>query len=214
MATKISGIRKADQFEKTRAALLKAAQELFMTRGYADTSTEEIVKRARVTRGALYYHFRDKAALFEAVFYKTNEALRRNTVARMAAAEGDMWQRMVLTGSQIFLDACIDPGIQRILFLDAPAVLGWERWNDWDDGSARRMVRQTLQALMDQGLIEPQPLDPLAHLMTEILTGAALYIARANKVDLARQEMGESLERFLNGLRVKPSARIADEAER
>ena len=59
--------RKAQQSEATRSALLKAARKLFTDRGYADTATEEVVRRARVTRGALYHHFRDKLDLFKAV---------------------------------------------------------------------------------------------------------------------------------------------------
>jgi AcrR family transcriptional regulator len=55
-----AGISKAEQSERTRRALLDAAWELFAEHGYAKTSTEEVVRRAAVTSGALYYHFRDK----------------------------------------------------------------------------------------------------------------------------------------------------------
>lgn len=63
-----STLPKAEQYEKTRVALLAVAHEMFTERGYADAPTQEIVERAEVTRGALYYHFRDKKALFQAVF--------------------------------------------------------------------------------------------------------------------------------------------------
>ncbi len=196
---------KAEQSEMTRAALLTAARELFTERGYADTATEEIVKRAGVTRGALYYQFRDKAALFQAVFHDIDRSLMQEIAESMQAAQGDAWQRLVHTGCRAFLDACLDPGVQRILFLDGPAVLNWETWHRLDAESGLGLIRQTLQTVMDQGLIEKQPLEPISHMMFGALTEAALYIARADDVRAAREEMGQSLERLLNGLRVKPS---------
>lgn len=53
--------------EATRAALLDAAEQEFLQRGVARTSLEHIARRAGVTRGAIYWHFRDKNALFSAM---------------------------------------------------------------------------------------------------------------------------------------------------
>ena len=46
---------------------MAAARELFAKRGFAETATEDILQAAGVTRGALYHHFDNKAALFRAV---------------------------------------------------------------------------------------------------------------------------------------------------
>jgi len=51
----------------TREALLDAALRLFRDRGVAQTSLSEVAAAAGVTRGAVYWHFRDKADLFDAL---------------------------------------------------------------------------------------------------------------------------------------------------
>ena len=118
-------VSKAEQSERTRRALLDAARELFAEHGYAKTSTEEVVRRAAVTRGALYYHFRDKAALFEAVYQEQRAALVQSIGERIQGAEGDMWQRSVATVCQAFVELATDPSVRRILYVDGPAVLDW-----------------------------------------------------------------------------------------
>ena len=60
---------------------MTAARELFTERGYAAVGTEEIVRRAQVTRGALYHHFADKRDLFRAV----HEQMEGEIVAAIAA---------------------------------------------------------------------------------------------------------------------------------
>src|SRR5918997_4373477 len=57
----------AERRATTRRALLDAAREQFAEVGYHGASAEEIVRRAGVTRGAMYHHFEDKRGLFRAV---------------------------------------------------------------------------------------------------------------------------------------------------
>ena len=120
--------RRAEQAEGTRGALVEAARTLFAERGYAGVGTEEIVAAARVTRGALYYHFEDKRDLFRTVFAEVDTELVQG-IARVALEQPDPWQQLV-AGCDAFLDSCVDPAIQRIVFLDAPSVLGWREWHE------------------------------------------------------------------------------------
>lgn len=53
--------------EATRSALLDAAEAVFLEQGVSRTSLEQIARHAGMTRGALYWHFKDKDALFEAL---------------------------------------------------------------------------------------------------------------------------------------------------
>src|SRR5437763_827700 len=66
---------KAEQSEATRSALVAAARPLFAERGYAGVGTEEIVRAAGVTRGALYHHFGGKDDLFAAVYEQVEAEL-------------------------------------------------------------------------------------------------------------------------------------------
>jgi AcrR family transcriptional regulator len=191
--------RKAEQTEATRAALLKIARRLFTEHGYGDTSIEDVARKARVTKGALYHHFRDKQALFAAVFEAEELRLVEGiTVAGMK--EGDAWGRLV-AGCRAFLEACNDPAIQRIVLIDAPSVLGWERWREIDAQYGLRLVSEGLQAASEAGLIECGPVAPLAHILLGALNEAGMLMAHAGQGSAAKGEVSATVMRLLSGLR-------------
>ena len=199
-------MKKAEQSEATRAVLLQATRELFTERGYADTGTEDIAQRAGVTRGALYYQFRDKPGLFRAVLEDLNLNISTQVVSAMQANQeepGDLWDLLVNAGREVYLDACLDPAFQRIVLIEAATVLGWEEKRAEDEKYGLGIIRGMIHALLEAGLIAPQPVEPLAHLVLSAITDAAMYIARADDIPAARKEMGASLERLFSGLRVK-----------
>src|SRR5258708_37219065 len=113
--------------EATRQALVRSARALFGARGYADVGTEEIVRAAGVTRGALYHQFRDKTDLFAAVAEEV-EAEIADRIAAGAATEATEPMDVLRAGARLFLDACAEPEVERIVLLDAPSVLGWQAW--------------------------------------------------------------------------------------
>jgi AcrR family transcriptional regulator len=189
---------KAQQSEATRAALVAAARPLFAERGYAGVGTEEIVRSAGVTRGSLYHHFADKKDLFRAVYEDVERELVEQIAAGALSAADPV--EALRAGSQAWLDACEEPGIQQIALLDAPSVLGWEEWREIGMRYGFGLVQGTLQAAMDAGLLEPQPVRPLAHLVLGAIDEAAMLVARADDGGKTRREVGESVERFLDHL--------------
>jgi AcrR family transcriptional regulator len=192
--------RKAEQSEATRAALMSVARYLFAERGYADTPTEEIVERAGVTRGALYHHFRDKEALFRAVFEELEqELLDRATGA--AQPETGLWDNLQ-NAMQAFLDASLEPDVQRIVLIDAPAVLGWKTYRDIAQQYSLGVLEAAVQAAMDAGIIEQQPARPLARLIVGALEEACMLIGSADDPMAAREEAGDAVRRLLDGLRI------------
>ena len=121
-----NGRSQAERSQATREALIGAARKLFAKRGYAEVGTEEIVRAAGLTRGALYHHFGGKRELLAAVYEQIERELAER-IASGALGATDPLEAM-RAGTEMFLDACLEPEVQRIVLLDAPAVLGWERW--------------------------------------------------------------------------------------
>jgi AcrR family transcriptional regulator len=190
---------KAQQSEATRAKLLRVGRDLFARRGYNAVSTEEIVRRAGVTRGALYHHFRDKRDLFAAVVEQIEQEVMQK-VAETALAEGDPWeQQSAAIGA--YLDVCLEAAVQRIVLTDAPSVLGLAAWREIEAKYGLALVQAGLQSIMDAGYIEKQPVEPLAHLVLGALTEGGLLIGRSEDRQTARREVGDGLDRILSGLR-------------
>ena len=201
---------KAEQFQKTRRILLKTARELFTQNGYANTSTEEIVRRSRVTRGVLYYHYRDKADIFAAVFEEVRADSARFIRGKMKEAEdagADLWQQ-VIVGCHAFIESALTPSAQRIVHTDGPSVLDWPVVQKSGPGLA--LLRKVLGQLMDEGLIEKMPIDPLAYVLWGTFFEAGVYIANADDIPAAREETAELLVRLLAGLRVHVPAAYTD----
>jgi AcrR family transcriptional regulator len=190
---------KEERAQATRAALMSAARDLFTERGYAGVGTEEIVGRAKVTRGALYHHFADKRDLFRAVHEQMEGEIVDAIAARMDG-EADPLE-LLKTGTRAFLDACMDPAHAQVNLLDAPSVLGWAEWREIDMRYGMGLVTAGLQAGMEAGVLRDQPIRPLAHLLLAAMGEAAMMIANSKDPQATRDEMEESLLELLEGLR-------------
>lgn len=188
-----------EQAAATRAELLRVARELFAARGYADVGTEEIVRAAHVTRGALYHHFADKRDLFRAVHAQLAEEVMHAIVAQTAGS-ADAFEALA-RGVRAFLDACTDPAVIRISHLDAPAVLGWAEWREVDARHWLGLVTMALQEAMDAELVRRRDPEPLAHLLLGAMVEASMMIANAEDPGAARAEVEGPLLALLEGLR-------------
>src|SRR5919204_2574755 len=170
--------RREEHTEATRKALLRVARDFFTRYGYDGAKTEQIVRRARVTRGALYHHFTGKKDLFREVVEQLEGELV-GKVASVAIGRTDIWATAVAS-LRAFLDACMEPAVQRIVLLDAPSVLGYDTWREIDERYGIALIRSMLEEAMAQGVIHRQPVDALAHVMLGALNEGALVIARSN----------------------------------
>src|SRR3954451_8300061 len=190
---------KAAQSEATRSKLLAVARELFGARGYADVGTEEIVRQAGVTRGALYHQFADKRELFEAVFEQLEYDIIEVAAGRMAEHPDDMVAafRAACRG---WLEVCLRPEVERIVLLDAPAVLGWEAWREIGERYGLGAVIVSLETGMASGALPRQPVLPLAHVIVSALDELALYVVRAEERDAAVAEAETIMDRMIDSL--------------
>jgi AcrR family transcriptional regulator len=195
----------AERSAATRGALVRAARELFARDGYAATGREAIVERAGVTRGAMYHHFADKEALFRAVFEELEaEVMAKAAEAAMTVPPEDPLGQL-RAGSLAYLDVALDPAVQRVCLIDAPAVLSPTVRQQVMDAYAVGLVREVLQAAVDSGALRPQPLEPLTHVLLAALHEAALYVARAEDHAAARAEVGMTVGLLLESLRSAPA---------
>lgn len=190
----------------TRAALIAAARDLFARHGYADTATPEIVAAAGVTRGALYHHFEDKAALFAGVVAEEQSALMRAIEQRALAAPSPL--DGLVAGGEAFLNVMNDPGRLRILLIDAPSVLGPEAMEAIDDAGGRQSLAEGLNAAIAAGQLGEIDVAATADLLNAIYDRAALAIAasqnrapdRAPDRANARTTYSAAINRLIRGL--------------
>ncbi len=191
--------RQAERSEATRRALIGAGRELFAARGYAAVGTEEVVRSAGVTRGALYHHFDDKRDLFRAVYEDVEQEVVRSIGEAMGSAQ-DPWALLV-TGVRRWLEACADPAVMRISLIDAPAVLGWQEWREISARYGLELVSLGLQGAMEAGVLRRQPVKPLAHLLLGAMSEAGMVVAATAGDRTAREEVEEALLALMEGLR-------------
>lgn len=187
----------------TRASLIAAGRERFGSAGYHATGTHDLVALASVTRGALYHHFGDKKDLFEAVFLQSDEELNRAAREAVAPLSGDTW-RQLNEALTIYLRMRAESReVQRILLIDGPAVLGWERWRELQVG-ALQGIAHTLWLLMNQSVIAKGSPETLAQHIFAALNEAALSIAHAPDPVRALSSHTDSLLALVKGLRMAP----------
>jgi AcrR family transcriptional regulator len=190
--------RRVEKGRQTRDRLVATGRELFAERGYDATSIEAILAAAGVARGALYHHFATKEALFDAVLDRL--------VAEIADAAADAARGArdpvegLRRGCSAWLRMALDPAVQRIALVDAPAVVGWTRWRELDEVHTLGGLRANLEAIAAAGSLPEQQVDLLAHMVLASVNEAALMIARSDDPKAALAEGEAAVETLLQRL--------------
>jgi AcrR family transcriptional regulator len=191
--------RRAQYSASTRQALVKSAVKLFAERGYAGTSLDEVVARARVTKGALYHHYQGKQALFEAVFDQVEEKAK-TTIAKRIRQAGDPWQR-ALEGLRGYLEVCQDPTYRRIVLQEGPVRLGFDRWREAEERSAYGLVAEIVGSLLDGLNASESVIEAFAQVFFGAMGRAGIWVADSDDPERASRDVETVIGAHLGGLR-------------
>jgi AcrR family transcriptional regulator len=184
--------------EATRGQLLVIATRMFAERGYEDTSIEAVLREAGVSRGSLYHHFASKEALFEAVAEEVETSVGAQTVAAASGSQGPV--EALRAGFAAWIRLAGDPVVQRILLIDGPSVLGWERWRAMEEHHALGLIRAVLQIIADQGKLRQESVGTLAHMLLASVNEVALLVARSDDQEAAMQAGVDAIDELLGRL--------------
>jgi AcrR family transcriptional regulator len=190
----------AERTAATRAALLVAARALFEERGFAGVGTDEIARAAGVTRGALYHQFDGKLELFAAVFEQVEAEIAERIGTAVSVVEAEDMAKALHVGVDAWLEASGEPSVQRLILIEAPAALGWERWREIGHRYGVGLVEGAVEGAIAAGVMAEQPVGPIAHLLIGALEEAVLYAARAEDQVRATEEVREALHALIEAL--------------
>ncbi|MGF6254332.1 TetR/AcrR family transcriptional regulator [Ensifer sp. LBL] len=196
MQQDISRRSNRERSDTTRTAILDAARGLFVTRGYADTSTPDIVAAAGLTRGALYHHFEDKKALFRAVAER--EAISVATSIEQATSRDLSARQALKVGARAYFDAMREPGRIRLLLLDGPAVLGKREMMAIDAANAQRTLEEGIAEAMAPFTVSADRLSAMASLLSAAFDRAALDIADGASREVYVETIGTLIDRMVS----------------
>jgi AcrR family transcriptional regulator len=192
--------RREEYKERTRTAVLDAAGRQFAQRGFAAATIDDVAHAARVSKGTVYYHFADKAELFEAVFRHRQSRLVGAVITAVEAQGGGAWQQLQ-AGLDAYLDGTIGDAAHRALLREAPGALGIERCRQIDEEMGLPILRAALQSLVAAGEIVDQPIEMLSRVLFSALCEAAMTAGADRDPGSARQQAAAVLTAFTSGLR-------------
>jgi AcrR family transcriptional regulator len=177
--------------DRMRATLIRVARNEFAAKGYAGTSTPEIAAAAEVSRGALYHHFKDKAALFQAVIEHEQAAVAASIEAATAHVSDPF--ETIIVGGEAYLEALRDPGRRRIMLIEGPAVLGDASFRDMDTRHTARALEASIAKAIAAGTMRPLPVTATTNLLTAAFDRAALANDDSGDYIVALRAIIESL---------------------
>ncbi len=191
---------RAQKKAETSAQLIAAARKSFFKVGYAETSMDKLCASVGVTRGALYHNFGGKEGLFEAVVREID----REMGERLLEIGGDDTSlEAFVRVCRAYLTFALEPEIQRIVFKDAPSVLGQrQRLRDIDAQSSLDPLAEAIADLINRKIFSDVNPQALAVLLNGAMIDAALWIASQPDKDSSFNYAANALEQIIRQLAI------------
>ncbi|MEV0203438.1 TetR/AcrR family transcriptional regulator [Nonomuraea sp. NPDC050691] len=183
---------RAERGAATREKVVAIARRLFAEHGYEGTSIEAVLHESGLSRGALYHHYAGKDALFEAVLEAVESEVGRAILASVRGVDDP--RQALVTGCLEWMRLAGDPVVRRIALIDAPSVLGWERWRAMEERHAFGMLKAALQA---SRAVPEEFTDLHAHMLLAAINESALLVARGGGPEAAEAALEDFLRRVL-----------------
>jgi len=187
-----------EHVRQTRDALVTAGRARFGAVGYSATSVDTIAEDAGLTTGALYHHFANKTELFVAVFEQIHLEILADY--RAAAADSPTPIEAIARAFEAFLDAVLDPAVQRVIVIDAPAVLGLGRFTELDEKFAFAALTEALREAGRARQLRVRDAETLARLLLGTLARGSLLIATAKDPKRTRNDVASTVRDLLRSL--------------
>ena len=191
--------RTKSEANETIQAAAEGSQNTFHGKGYANAALEEIADEAKVTRGALYHHFKNKQGLFLAVLELVQTEIGR--VEAEADSSEDPWEQL-LYGCRAFIATVVEPQNKRIMLIDGPSVVGWESWREMDEQNSMSHLREQIAFMQNQGMMKTVPVDAMTHALSGALNECSLWVAQMPETDKGIEETMDVITGMLHGFRV------------
>jgi len=190
--------KNVERGQATRAHLVEVATQLFAAHGYDGTSIQAVLAESGVSRGSLYHHFPGKEALFLAVLEEVGARAAQQGIEAMGDAKNPVAALRV--GFLMWIRLAGDQVNRQIMLIDAPAVLGWQRWRELDEQGPLGLIRASMEYAAEMGLIQRRHVDAFAHLVLAAANELSLMIARADDPAAALSEGESAAAEFLDRL--------------
>jgi AcrR family transcriptional regulator len=191
--------RRAMSIEATRAALINVARKHFAHEGYSRAEIARIAAEAGLTTGAIYHHFANKKALFQAV---AEELEAEILAAATRVGEVEPWHRL-RSGFEKLIDVCASAEVQRIIFVEAPQVVGPDAWRKIELRFAFGALRTVLVSLIAAKIIKPYPVDLVARTLLALLREASAEVARSKRDPKIRAQIADLVTGVFDALRCR-----------
>lgn len=171
---------------QTRNKILEIARKKFVTKGFHNTSLQEIVEEIGLTRGAFYHHFKKKEEILYELVRSIQEEIGSYVEERAMKAK-DSWEQMIL-GCVAFVEKAVDEDTMKILLVDGPSVISWQEWKQMDAENSEIHLKEQLLILEREGVLKKADIDFLTAFISGGLNELAIKVASLDSYESAKVE--------------------------